>query len=363
MELLSGRVMVLHGLKASSELNGCHVEVLASAPCDERSRVAARALDTSERKLLVKASNMRPRGPYERTRPLAELAPALAPFVYVRSADGLETNLLVLLHGLGDTAENFAGFGRKLELPQTSLLALTAPSKLPFEMGSGWYAAFEQDGSPIAEPARPGDRRRAEGLRASRIAVQTVLRGLVDRCNWRPSELFILGFSQGGTVALDVATHSASPPFGGAVGLSSACLLAEQDGCKDGRSEQTALRAPLLSLHGTLDEVVPITLSRATHDALRARLAAAPPTARADGAAPVRLGRDGGEAPQHEFVELAGGRHTTPQSAEHVRPLIAFFGRHLLSRSPTLEADAGVIEVTRGVGVASLHAHAESPIL
>lgn len=70
-------------------------------------------------------------------------------FVYHPSPDGVDENLLIMLHGLGmgiydsshaitltvsvvfagDTEAPFANLGRKLRLPQTSVLALRAPSK------------------------------------------------------------------------------------------------------------------------------------------------------------------------------------------------------------------------------------------
>lgn len=338
-DLVVGSIMVVDGLKSSPELNGVHVEVMAAAPYDERSRVAVRVLDEQARQLLVKVVNLRARGAYDRTRPFHDLAPSLAPFLYEPSADGIETNLLILLHGLGDTAKNFVEFGRRLTLPQTSLLAITAPGRLPLDMGAAWYPAFEQDGTPLVEPVRPGDRRRVEGVRASRIAIQTLIRGLVCRCNWRASDVFIMGFSQGGLVAMDVGTHVATPgPLGGVVGLSCACLLPEQDALSERRKEESALQAPMLSLHGTQDDVVPLSLARSTRDVMRERIA-------------VQLAEPGsGSAAAHyEYVELAGGKHATPQCAEHARPLLAFFGRHLLRRSPAMEAAAGIIEIKPGV--------------
>ncbi|KAJ1621061.1 Phospholipase/Carboxylesterase-domain-containing protein [Pavlovales sp. CCMP2436] len=323
-DLTTGMVMVVHGLTSSTALNGAHVEVLNDAPFHECARVAVRVLDRSARGLLVKLTCLRSRTRYERTCPLAKLlAPSLGPFVFERSADGVESNLLVLLHGLGDTAANFAAFGRRLKLPQTSVLSVTAPMRLPFEdMGSGWYLAFEQDGSLISEPMKAGDQRRCEGLRCSSEALSALLRALVQKCNWREHELFILGFSQGGTVAVDAATH-AEIPLGGVVGVSCACVLPE-----DMEGEHLVLQSPLITLHGTCDDSVPIALSRATRLQLRERLAQS--------------------ATKHEFVELDGGKHSTPQNAEQTRPLMEFFSRHLRSRNTALDDDESVVEVTPG---------------
>ena len=51
-------------------------------------------------------------------------------FVYTPSQNGPSTNLLILLHGLGDTHVRFHKLGRDLNLPQTATLALCAP--LPY---------------------------------------------------------------------------------------------------------------------------------------------------------------------------------------------------------------------------------------
>jgi len=72
-------------------------------------------------------------------------------FVYHPSPDGVDENLLIMLHGLGsftdiyirgpmltlitpmalagDTEAPFANLGRNLRLPQTAIFALRAPSK------------------------------------------------------------------------------------------------------------------------------------------------------------------------------------------------------------------------------------------
>lgn len=60
--------------------------------------------------------------------------------VYVKSADGKEENILVLLHGRGDTPKPYAQLARKMELPQTSALAIAGPLDVPFtENGKAWF--------------------------------------------------------------------------------------------------------------------------------------------------------------------------------------------------------------------------------
>ena len=44
-------------------------------------------------------------------------------------------NVLVLLHGLGDTNESFSNLGKQLSLPETVCISLQAPTPLPFDLG------------------------------------------------------------------------------------------------------------------------------------------------------------------------------------------------------------------------------------
>ena len=73
-------------------------------------------------------------------------------------------NLLLLLHGLGDTPEPFARFASNMCLPSTSALSLPAPLPLPHGMPGGmWHDSFEEDGTLIMDDSR-GQWRRLQSL-------------------------------------------------------------------------------------------------------------------------------------------------------------------------------------------------------
>lgn len=55
--------------------------------------------------------------------------------------------------------------------------------------------------------ATAGERRRVEGLERTRMLLEGVLKGLA-RAGWPRRRIHLFGFSQGGTVALDLAKHS-----------------------------------------------------------------------------------------------------------------------------------------------------------
>ncbi|KAH8990820.1 hypothetical protein EDB92DRAFT_2053993 [Lactarius akahatsu] len=81
-----------------------------------------------------------------------------APFDYSPSDDGTDENLLVLLHGLGDTHLPFGKLGRSFKLPQTATLALRAPEQIPYlyEQAFQWYPSFDPLGDVLAAPRSGG---------------------------------------------------------------------------------------------------------------------------------------------------------------------------------------------------------------
>ncbi|KAI6126871.1 hypothetical protein F5141DRAFT_997358 [Pisolithus sp. B1] len=130
-----------------------------------------------------------------RRKPPPSSARIPVPFEYTASNDGTDENLLILLHGLGDTHIPFAKLGRSFNLPQTATLALRAPEQIPFlyEQAYQWYTSFDPLGDLIERP-KP-----TPALDLLRI----VIAHLVDDCNWLPLRIHLFGFAQGGSVAVE----------------------------------------------------------------------------------------------------------------------------------------------------------------
>ena len=64
---------------------------------------------------------------------------------FEHSFDGIDQNLLILFHGLGDSALNFLKFAQNMRLPQTALLSIQGPNEIPFCQGKGWFPAFDDE--------------------------------------------------------------------------------------------------------------------------------------------------------------------------------------------------------------------------
>lgn len=128
-------------------------------------------------------------------------APPLA-FSYAPSPT-VDTNLLILLHGLGDSREPFARLGTQLQrtLPQTAVLAANAPRRIPLleEDAWMWWDSFDALGELIRHP----DPRDALGA-------LTALVGYLVECGWPPARIHLFGYAQGGTLALETLIHARS---------------------------------------------------------------------------------------------------------------------------------------------------------
>lgn len=126
----------------------------------------------------------------------------LLPAVTVGSADEAKL-LVVMLHGYGMRAEDFVPFAISLKVP-AMFHFLQAPCEIP----SGGYAWWRRELHQLAQRgASPWDLTGEYplGRVAARAAVVDYLRRLEPVRKGRP--ILLIGFSQGGMLACDVALH------------------------------------------------------------------------------------------------------------------------------------------------------------
>jgi predicted esterase len=142
----------------------------------------------------------------------------------------VDENLLVLLHGLGDSDAGFVRFGEAMRLPQTALLALRAPLAVPLLGGGMWFDTFDAASCERVTGRERGPR--ADDLLARRLATlhrcaDAVAAGLtaLQASHGVPlSKMHLLGLGDGAAVALAVAQRVAVRSVAALCG----CLLPEQ---------------------------------------------------------------------------------------------------------------------------------------
>ncbi|BGP42622.1 hypothetical protein JCM10449v2_006634 [Rhodotorula kratochvilovae] len=176
---------------------------------------------------------------------------------YAPSKDGADCNLLILLHG--DTVAPFFQLAQSLNLPQTAVLSLQAPERVPLleEEAWQWWDSFDSLGELIPNP-NPG---------ATLHLLTALLTHLTSPispspssssspatppkeggCGWHPSQIHLFGYAQGGSCAGELAlawarahpVPSASPP-------ASSPSPADAPQATEHLASLVAISAPLLS--------------------------------------------------------------------------------------------------------------------
>ncbi|KAL4917954.1 Alpha/Beta hydrolase protein [Aspergillus aurantiobrunneus] len=214
-------------------------------------------------------------------------------------------NILLLLHGLGDTLNPFTTLGTQLALPETTVLTIQAPTALPLDLpGFHW-------GDDINFDSRTGALDMDAGFtKTTKLLVEDVIKTvLVGKCGYRPREIIVLGFGQGGMVGLVAAEKifaegsgeaGSGTELAGIISIGAAYPLSLAGKKK---SEQGKSRTPILVVAGRDSEVVTESAVKRTKDVF-------------------------------EFVEVHEYRRrgdTMPRSREEMVPIMRFFGRRLRS--------------------------------
>jgi len=154
------------------------------------------------------------------------------------------TNRLVLLHGWGADAEDLLPVGKLLTQDlkdRFEIVSLSAPQPHPSGLGRQWYPLYPHEWEQVPNAVLDLERR-LNNLCLDQIPLD---------------KTFLLGFSQGGAMALELATKL---KFAGVFALSS-YPHPEWQPLKD--------MSPIFLCHGNIDQVVPKDASQKSFDILR----------------------------------------------------------------------------------------------
>ncbi|MFL6196689.1 MAG: alpha/beta hydrolase [Thermoanaerobaculia bacterium] len=165
---------------------------------------------------------------------------------------------IIALHGWGAGAHDLLGLAPVLFDGKAVMLCPQGPVAVPFGGGQHGYGWFPLRGGTLQQEDIEAFHRGAEGLR--RFVDIAVERYPID-----PERIVVVGFSQGGMMAYDLALRQPSR-FAGVAALSSwfppplaedLPKLPEQEGF------------PVLIVHGTRDDRIDVERARESREALR----------------------------------------------------------------------------------------------
>ncbi|OWZ19582.1 PhosphoLipase/carboxylesterase [Phytophthora megakarya] len=231
-------------------------------------------------------------------------------------------NLLLFLHGRGDSHEPFARLGEQMALPQTAVVSLRAPRELPFGFGFSWIDDIDANGDVI--PPDTVHKHRSESLQTATDYVWNFLRVLHDQYEWSYSRLFVFAFSQGACVAFHLAmTLPRDVQLGGVVLVSGGAIVGPHSSSYGKGSAPT----PMLQVTGETDKIYPTSLAVLTHREFKRRHTQ--------------------KAAEELFTSLLRPHkgHAMIDSREDMQHVMLFFSKYLYLRNIELENRSDVIEL------------------
>ncbi|RLN52656.1 hypothetical protein BBJ28_00007167 [Nothophytophthora sp. Chile5] len=265
-------------------------------------------------------------------------------------------NLLVFLHGRGDSYEPFARLGAQMALPQTgaaaqnlllsvwcqeandglwwcgrrespAVVSLRAPVELPFGLGFTWMEDLDDQGDVI--PPDVPHVQRSHSLQKARDYLWSFLHTLHDVYAWGYARLFLFGFSQGACVAFHLAmTLPRDVRLGGVILVVGGAIVGPHSSISEAEAGD-AVVTPMLQVTGALDDVYPKALAERSRRGFRRRHSKK---------TEVEL-----------FTSVIRPRkaHAMIDSREDMQHVMRFLSEHLYLRNVELENRSDVIELQR----------------
>jgi len=177
--------------------------------------------------------------------------PRLAP-----AAGGVPQQLVIFLHGYGAYGNDLIGLGREWAraLPHAAFVSPNAPEEMPsgFFGGRQWFALETR-----------AEHEWENGVRRAQPVLEAFIHAEAARQKLPLSAVALVGFSQGTMMALQTGLRLSEAPaaiVGFSGHLAGAARLAAEIKCKP----------PVLLLHGSSDEVIPVQAIHHARTALAA---------------------------------------------------------------------------------------------
>lgn len=163
------------------------------------------------------------------------------------------THSVICMHGLGASNEDLKPIAKALELPNLRFVLPQAPTRaVTINSGYPMPAWYDVKNIGFASTVYADYADVDAGCAAIKalIAQEQAQQGIA------PENIFLMGFSQGGSIALEIGLH-AKNTFAGIIGLST---LPAKDHETFHHLSTESRQSPIFLAHGTEDHVVPFAV-------------------------------------------------------------------------------------------------------
>ncbi len=156
--------------------------------------------------------------------------------------DGEVKQVVIIVHGLGDSAEGIITLGEAMQsaLPNTEFVACDAPFPCDFSpFGYQWFSANDWTSAVVLE-----------GVKKAAPLLNEYIDHIIKSRNLPPEKVALLGFSQGTMMSLYVGPRR-EKQLACILGYSGALIGGDQ------LAFERKSAPPILLAHGEIDDVVP----------------------------------------------------------------------------------------------------------
>ncbi len=171
---------------------------------------------------------------------------------------------VIWLHGLGADGHDFVPIVKELHLPQSMAVRFIFPHApmQPVSINNGMVMRAWYDIATENLERKPDN----QGVLQSTQAINELIADEVAR-GIAANRIILVGFSQGGAIALTAGTRHPET-LGGIMALSTYLPMPEELATKASRANQ---QIPILMVHGEQDSVIPMAMAKASFGALIAQ--------------------------------------------------------------------------------------------
>ena len=172
--------------------------------------------------------------------------------------------LIFMLHGYGDTAENFIHVSSMLEQLdlKVNYIALNAPKQIPnYPIGRQWFNLYP-NGIYIDKVGVTETKIIKKEISEAVLLIKNTISEKKDFYGLSFNDCFLLGFSQGGMMTYEFGNNFQDCLAG--LAIISGCIMFEKL-----TINKYLLKTPIFISHGSKDEVLPIKLFDEAYEHLK----------------------------------------------------------------------------------------------